>query len=288
MIVQITMTRDEGFLINELLPIWKKYTDGFVFLVDAETTDNTRQILKEKRKEYNILEAIEIDKRKTSPAQMETTIRQALFDTAYNYSNKIICLDSDEYLDGPATKEQLEYILDSNQDTLFHLQWIQYTSTNQRRVDMFWKELFHPRIGSYIKTPQPPQFGKAFSHVGHLPGASRTTKIDPKQLFVAHLQWLDKRWVGIKQYYWKVWDYVNHIEHGVHIIPTTDYDASVNNFKWDYENFEHSLKIQKDIYSIQDVKKNYKLKYIVEMTKKYNIPNLNDWGMGIYDYAIKK
>lgn len=286
MIVQITMTRDEGFLINELLPVWKKYTDGFVFLVDSETTDNTREILKEKQKEYNILEVIEMDKYKAIPSQLENTLRQTLFDTARKYSNKIICLDTDEYLDGLATKEQLENILDNNQDTLFYLQWMQYTSKNQRRIDMFWKDVFHDRIGSYAPTAKP-QFGIGFSHTSHLPGASRAVRIDPKQLFVAHLQWLDKRWVGIKQYYWKIWDYVNHLEHGVHIIPSTDYDASVNNFQWTYENIDIPLKIREDIYKIQDVKTNFKLNYTVKMTKKYNIPNLGDWGMGIYEYCLK-
>ncbi len=33
MIVQITMTRNELFLIKEMLPQWQKYADGFVFHV---------------------------------------------------------------------------------------------------------------------------------------------------------------------------------------------------------------------------------------------------------------
>ena len=287
MIVQVTLTRDEGFLIKELLPVWKKYADGFVFLVDSETSDNTREILKEKQKEYNILEVIEMDKYKLVPEQLETTMRQTLFDTAYKYSSKIICLDTDEYLDGSATKEQLENILDNNPDTLFYLQWIQYTCKNQRRVDMFWRDVFHERIGSYTINSNP-KYGKSFSHTSHLPGASKAARIDPSQLFVAHLQWLDKRWAGIKQYYWKVWDFVNHKEMGVNIINKNDYDVSVNNFNWGYENISCPLKIDEKIYSTQDVKGNTKLKYIVKQTQKHNVPNLGDWGMGIYDYATKQ
>jgi hypothetical protein len=101
------------------------------------------------------------------------------------------------------------------------------------------------------------------------------------------LQWLDKRWVGIKQYYWKVWDYVNNLEHGVGIINVGDYDISVNNFAWLYEDFDVTLKVREDIYSTENVKDNYKLLYIVEQTKKHNIPNLGDWRMGIHDFAIK-
>lgn len=286
MIVQVTLTRDEGFLINELLPIWKKYADGFVFLVDSETSDNTREILKQNRNEYNILEVIEMDKYKLNPNELEATLRQTLFDTAAKYSSKIICLDTDEYLDGSATKEQLEKVLDDNSDTLFFLQWIQYTSKNKRRVDRFWRDVFHDRIGSYNLASNP-CYGKGFSHTSHLPPASKAMRLDPQHLFVAHLQWLDKRWVGIKQYYWKVWDYVNNLKHGVTTISSTDYDASVNNFIWEYEDFNPDLKIREDIYNIQDVKNNYKLNYTVDMTRKHNIPNLGDWGMGIYDYAIK-
>jgi hypothetical protein len=34
MIVQVTMTRDELFIIKEMLPLWQKYADAFVFMDD--------------------------------------------------------------------------------------------------------------------------------------------------------------------------------------------------------------------------------------------------------------
>jgi len=284
MIVQITITRDECFLLKEQLPIWQKYADGFVFMVDCRTTDNTREFLEKNKEKYNILEVIEWywD---SDPHEQETHARQTLFDAGRKYSNKIICLDTDEYLDGPATKEQLKKVLDDNPDTLFFLQWMQYTSKNYRRVDSVWRDVFHDRIGSYT---EPAFYGKAFMHTSHLPGTQKVIRIDPKHLFIAHLQWLDKRWVGIKQYYWKVWDYVSHKELGVNIINKNDYDVSVNNFNWEYEKIFYPLKIDEKIFSTQDVKSNTKLKYIVEQTQKHNVPNLGDWGMYIYDYATKQ
>ena len=36
------------------------------------------------------------------------------------------------------------------------------------------------------------------------------------------------------------------------------------------------------------MKQNDRLKFIVKYTNMYDIPNLNDWGMGIYDYAINQ
>lgn len=281
MIVQITITRDECFLLKEMLPIWQKYTDGFVFMVDCRTTDNTRDFLEKNKEKYNILEIIEWHW-DSDPHEQETHARQTLFDAGRKYSNKIICLDTDEYLDGSATKEQLEKILDNNPDTLFYMQWIQYTGKKQKRVDSVWRNVFHDRVGSYI---EPAYYNKAFMHVGHLPSTKRGIQINPEHLFIAHLQWLDKRWVGIKQYYWKVWDYVNHKELGVNVINKSDYDVSVNNFNWEYENVSYPLKINEKIYSTQDVKSNTKLKYIVEQTQKHNVPNLGDWGMGIYEYA---
>ena len=44
MIVQITRTKNELFLIKELLPIWQRYADGFVFY-DDHSTDGTFEYL---------------------------------------------------------------------------------------------------------------------------------------------------------------------------------------------------------------------------------------------------
>lgn len=282
MIVQMTMTKNECFLIKEMLPIWSKYADGFVFISD-NSTDDTVEFLKANKEKYNILEIIEA-KTADNMNEWETSMRQLLFDTAYKYSNKIICLDTDEYLDGKASKEDLERVLDQNSDTVLMCQWMQYTSKNERRVDSHWRNVFHDRIGNFVPGST---FGRTFSHSSHMPSVSKGVRVDPNHLFIAHLQWLDKKWVGIKQYYWKVWDYVNNLEHGVAIINRSDYDASVNNFQWLYEPIETPLKVREDIYSIQDINDNYKLKYIVEQTKKYNIINLNDWGTGIFEYATK-
>lgn len=280
----MTVTRNECFLIKHLLPVWKKYADGFVFMVDSQTTDDTREYLQANKEQYNILEVFDHDWKVANPHETESYGRQRLFDAAVKHTNNIICLDTDEYIDGVATKDQLEHILNSNPNTTCMLQWIQYTDKNTRRVDSVWRDVFHDRAGNFNKDAK---FGKAFSHTAHVPANPRGVRIDPNQIFVAHLQWLDKRWVGIKQYFWKVLDYVHHLEHNVNIIKSSDYDVSVNNFAWSYEHFGFPLQITEDIYSTQSVKDNYKLQYVIECTQKYNIPNLGDWGMGIYDYCIK-
>jgi predicted double-glycine peptidase len=284
MIIQMTRTRNEAFLIKELLPVWQKYADGFVFISNGSTDDTVEYLNRRDIKEqYNILEVLETNKN-VDMQEYETNGRQKLFDAARKYSSKIICMDTDEYLDGRITKPQLESALENHPDTAFLCQWMQYTGKDKRRVDSFWRSVFHDRIGNFKEGAT---FGKAFSHSGHIPAVTKSIRVDPEHLFISHLQWLDKKWVGIKQYYWKVWDYVNNKEHGINIINVTDYDVSVNNFNWEYEQINTPLKIREDIYKIQDVKDNYKLHYIVEQTKKHNIPNLGDWGMGIYDYCLK-
>ena len=60
MIVQITITRNELFLLKEMLPIWKKYSDGFVFYVD-NSTDGTYEFLEENKEKYNILSILKIN-----------------------------------------------------------------------------------------------------------------------------------------------------------------------------------------------------------------------------------
>ena len=284
MIIQMTKTRNEAFLIKEMLPIWQKYADGFIFISNGSTDDTVEYLSRPDVKEkYNIIEVLETNKN-VDMQEYETNGRQKLFNAAIKYSSKIICMDTDEYLDGNITKKQLEDALDLHQDTALMCQWMQYTSKDKRRVDSFWRTVFHDRIGNFKEGAL---FNKACSHSSHIPTVTKSLKVDAKHLFIAHIQWLDKRWVGIKQYYWKVWDYVNKKEHNINTINVGAYDVSVNNFKWVYEQIDTPLKIREDIFSTQDVKENYKLQYIVEQTKKYNIPNLGDWGMGIYDYCLK-
>lgn len=281
--VQITLTRNECFLIKELLPLWSKYADGFIFY-NHFSDDDTVEFLEANKEKYNILKIIQPDPQEKDLPQ-ETIARQRLFDEALKYTDKIICLDTDEYLDGTLDKENLEKILDENPNTVFYSQWTQYASKNTLRTDGSWSKSLNDRIGSYQMRFEYPPMQR---HSLHLPPAQRTAAFRPDQIFIAHLQWLDKRWVGVKQYYWKVTDYVVNKVYGAKIVGKEAYDNSVNNFQWDIEPAPVELKIRDDIYKIQDIKEHYKLKEIVRLTKEHNIPNLGDWGMGIYDYAIKK
>lgn len=283
MIVQITMTRNECFLLKELLPIWSKYADGFVFLND-DSTDDTAQFLEENKEKYNILSIINIKDDVLNVLKNESEVRQSLYDEARKFSNKIICLDSDEYLDGSITKEQLESALDNSPDTVFYLQWVQYASKDTLRVDGAWKQNLTDRIGYY---PERRLFPYRQMHSLHLPTANRSTVIDPTHLFIAHLQWLDKRWVGVKQYFWKVTDYVNKKTHNADVVGAEAYDHSVSNFAWEYSPAPYELKVHDNIYSTQDIKQNDRLKFIVKYTNLMDIPNLGDWNMGIYDYCLK-
>jgi len=280
MIVQITLTRNECFLIKELLPIWQKYADGFIFY-NHFSDDDTAEFLEGNKEKYNILKIINPPlEEKDLPH--ETNIRQQLFDEALKHTNKIICLDTDEYLDGNLSKENLEKILDENPNTVFYSQWTQYVNKNTLRVDGEWSKSLNDRIGMYQNRFTYPTMQR---HSLHLPPAQRTTAFNSNDLFIAHLQWLDKRWVGVKQYYWKVTDYVANKVHGVQTVGKEAYDNSVNNFQWDVASAPVELKIRDNIYKTQDIKDNFKLKEIVKLTKEHNIPNLGDWGMGIYEYA---
>lgn len=280
MIVQITITRNELFLIKEMMPQWKKYADAFVFMLDR-CDDGTLEYLTENKDKFNILSILDSGVNESDlTTQIESNIRQKLFDEARKYSNKIICLDTDEYLDGTLSKNELNNILDNNKDIMIHLQWIQYTSKNQIRVDGPWKYNLKDRLGSYSK---PVFFKNIQKHSEHLPVPEKQGIITVPHLFIAHLQWLDKKTVAIKQYFWKIQDYVLNKNFNIDVLPSTAYDASVNNFDWQYENFQFPLKIDEKIYENQNLKNNYKYNYIKDNVKKYNIPNLNDWGMNIHE-----
>lgn len=272
------MARDELVLIKELLPIWQKFSDGFVFCLDS-TTDGTKEYLESVKEKFNILEIIE-NQQTDNDMPVETDIRQKLFDTAIKYSNKIICLDADEYLDGTIDKQQLENLLDSEKGVVYHLQWIQYTSKNTVRTDGPWKINFKDRIGSY---DGPAKFDWAQMHSSHLPLLNNQKYINSEYLFIAHLQWLSKIHVAVKQYYWKTVDYVNNAKYNIYVAGTAAYDASVNDFNWENSPFSHDLKVDPDIFNKNNILESYKYKEIKRLSKIHNIPNLNDWGLDIFN-----
>ena len=274
----MTRTRNELFLLKEMLPIWKRFVDGFVFL-DDRSNDGTYEYLIENKEKYNILSVIK-NKITDEDLSIESNERQMLFDEAYKYSKNIICLDTDEYLDGTISKEQLEHILNDRKNTLFHLQWIQYTGENEIRIDGPWGMNFKDRIGSYDHRAM---FKPAQMHSEHMPRPGNELSIPLPHLFIAHLQWLDKKTVAVKQYFWKITDYVNNKQFGVDVTPASAYDSSVNNFNWSVKSFEFPLKIRSDVYTLHNIEESYKYKFIKENIKKYNIPNLNDWGMNIHE-----
>jgi len=283
MIVQITMTRNELFLIKEMMPLWQKYSDGFVFMLDR-CDDGTLEYLTENKEKFNILSIIfsEIDENDRT-TQIESNIRQRLYDEAFKHSGKIICMDSDEYLDGTLTKKELETWLDNNPDTLLHAQWIQYTDTNKIRVDGPWGFNFKDRIASYSTRAE---FKTMQMHSEHLPVPKNQARVPIPMLFIAHLQWLDKETVAVKQYFWKITDYVVNKRFGTTTIPASAYDASVNNFDWEYKSFDFPLKVRSDLFSKEDCTTSCKYEYIRENIKLYNIPNLNDWGMAIHNNGL--
>ena len=276
------MTKNEVFLLKEMLPIWQRYADAFVFMDDC-STDGTYEFLTENKEKYNILKILKSDFVEPEKIDFfESISRQQLFDEAIKHSGKILCLDTDEYLDGILSKQELNLILETNKNCLFYTNWIQYTDKNKIRVDGKWKA--HPvdRVGSYDKM----HFYKTKQmHGEHLPTSEKSLYIDVPYLFVSHLSWLaDKKALAVKQYHYKIWDYVHKLVHGVEIIDYREYDNSVNNFDWTCVDFPFELKVPSDIYVDRDknIENSNLLKYIRENVKKYNIPNLNDWGYGLH------
>lgn len=275
------MVKNERELLQELFPLWIKYADGFI-IHDDFSDDGTYEFLLENQKKYNILEIL----RGPNPAvncetlSLEKDIRQPLFNAAMKYTSKILILDSDEYFDGNMTKQELETMLDQNPDSVFHFKWIQYTSCNTIRVDEPWKNNYKIKAGSYT---QHLELDAYYSHIVQIPRTKKEWHVDANQLFVAHLPWLDKTFSAIKQYFWKTYDYIVESKFKIAVAGQAAVDASVNNFKWEEEYFDHPLKIKSDIFENQSIFDNFKWKFITEMSKKYNIPDLGDWGMRLLE-----
>ena len=250
------MVRNDLSLVKRLLPIWKRFADGFVFYVDTSTND-LLYFLDSVKDEYNILEVI-VNNRNPEDLTFETDMRQILFDTGKKYSDYLICLDNDEYLAGKMSKMELINLLKTNKNTVFNLRWRQYTSVNTIRIDGPWLNNYKDRIGSYEDAYS---FNKTQMHSTHLPIPENVKYIEDDKLHIAHLQWMDKKFVAIKQYFWKICDYITNTLHNQNVVGYSAYDASVNDFEWE---------------------------------EKYDIPNLGDWGYDIVniqnseDFKINK
>ena len=93
MIIQITLTKNELFILKEMLPHWKKYADAFIFMDDS-STDGTYEYLLENKDKYNILNILRTDTHIENKCDIESNNRQLLYDEAFKYSGKIICLDT--------------------------------------------------------------------------------------------------------------------------------------------------------------------------------------------------
>jgi hypothetical protein len=152
---------------------------------------------------------------------------------------------------------------------------MQYTSVNTIRVDGPWKYNLKDRIGSY-KTDC--KFVPTQMHSSHLPFPSKQIVIPSDQLFIAHLQWLNKTYVAIKQYFWKVTDYINNKDHNVQVAGNSAYDASVNNFDWEEEYTFNTLKTVPWIIDEMATYNNHRLTAIKDNIKLHNIPDLGSWG----------
>jgi hypothetical protein len=146
-------------------------------------------------------------------------------------------------------------------------------------MDGPWKYNIKDRLGSYITRGI---FKSIQLHCEHLPIPTKQSVINYPHLFIAHVQWLDKPTVAVKQYFYKILDYVNKTVYNTNTVPPSAYDDSVANFNWEYETFSPTLKIPADIYSTRDISSSYKYKFIKDKIKEFDIPNLNDWGMGIH------
>lgn len=283
MIIQISILRDEKVLLKEIIPLWKKYADGFVFFDDC-STDGTYEFLMKNQEKYNIIKIFRgnPNRLKSDIFTKEKELREPLFREAIKYSNKIITLDADEYLDGPLTKLELETILDNNPDTLIYFRWVQYTSCNTIRIDGPWKNNWKNKAGCFTKSYD---YLNEYSHINQLPPTGKQISISDEKLFVAHLQWLDKTNVALKQYSYKVYDWIYENIHKIKTAGSDSYNNSVSNFDWEEEYFDCPLKIKKDIYEDRNIFENFRLNFIQNKTKQYNLPNMGDWGTGVLDFT---
>lgn len=229
-----TMVKNEGLLLEHVLPIWKKYPiEKFVFY-DDNSTDNTVEVInKHLSKERVVILNDHL------PKFHEAYHRSKMLE--YSRDDKadfVFSIDADELLSDNLV-DDYKLVLKEYEAKDVHLYWYNVVegTLNKTRQDPLYKENYRSFIlpikytGKFdlnlwkYHTPRVPNV--------HLP------KIATKNYGVIHLQAINERYYALKQLWYKHYEFKEY-GHAVEKI-NSGYDPVVNGLNF------HSIKTPKFI-----------------------------------------
>ena len=266
MILQLTKLIHSKYFIEQLIPLWKEYADGFIFY-DELLNDELYNYLVQNKEKFNILDII---RPSTSQKTILDNIDHILFKSGLKYTNNILVLDSNEYIDGNISKDELNEIFKKNNNSKIYIKSLQYTSCNTIRTNIPWRDTF--KIKAIIFNEE--------SSINIIDNFDKAI-IDPEKLFIVNLACLDKHRAAIDTYYKKIQNWLLN-KNGQNTVPLSDYDTVMSNFIWEEEYVLYPLKLKSDFEIYDNILLTQKQSFILDNIIKYNIPNLNNWEIDIF------
>jgi hypothetical protein len=231
------MVKNEGLLLDKILPIWKKYPVDFFVFYDDNSTDNTCDIIsKHLDKDRFIILNDKLDNFN------ESYNRSKMSEYSRNKCDYIIFLDADELLSSNIVENYSEFI---NLYDTHNLQLYWYNvvdSLNTYRFDSQYRNAY----GGFITKSE---------HLGSMNLSQAKYHTCPRyvnnklpinytnQFGVIHLQSLNRRYYAIKQLWYKHFEFKTW-NHSVQSL-NSKYDPVVNNFEFNLQ--ETPLSINNNI-----------------------------------------
>jgi len=219
-----TMVKNEGILLDSILPIWKNYPiDKFVFL-DDNSTDNTVEIIK-KHLEENRYKIINDKSGKFHEARNRARMLQY---SRIDEADFVISIDSDELLSSNLSKE-LKQFLETYDSYDTWLYWYNVVDCLEKtRNDPFYQNSFRSFVLP-LKNTGEFDLNQWKYHTPRVPIVDLPKKFT-KEYGIIHLQSINKKFYALKQLWYKHHEYVEY-KHSQHEI-NERYDVVVNNLNF--------------------------------------------------------
>jgi hypothetical protein len=220
-----TMVKNEGIMLEHVLPIWKSYPIDYFIFYDDKSTDNTIEVIyKHLPKTKVIILNDNLEKFN------EGYQRQKMIDESRNLNiDYVICLDADELLSSNIVKNFKDFIK-IYETTDLYLYW--YNIVNDTLLEYRSDPLYENNFRCFILP---------LKHTGNLDinqwqyHTPRTPNVNlprsfTKEYGIIHLQSSNKKYYALKQLWYKHYEYLNY-GHSFDYI-NQRYDPVVNNLNF--------------------------------------------------------
>lgn len=220
-----TMVKNEGVLLHNILPIWKKYPVDFFVFYDDNSTDETCEIINKHLEKDRFI--ILNDK---LPRFNEGYQRQKMIDESRNKKfDFVFSIDADELLSSSIISNFTEFLKIYNSTDLL-LYWFNCVddSINYYRTDPSYVNNFRSFVLP-LKNTQNLNINNWQYHTPRTPNVNLPKQFT-KDYGVIHLQSCNKRYYALKQLWYKHYEFVNY-GHSVKEI-NLKYDSVINNLNF--------------------------------------------------------